>query len=421
MKLVLSILILVFPITTVFGQDRIPEKLKIFLDCNNTSCDDNYLRTEIGLVDFVLDRLAAEVHILITSQPNGSGGERLQFIFFGQNKFQNTQDTLLSNLDPNATAVERRTEIVKKVKLGLIPFISDSPYARFIDINLKTPKVADEHIKAAGTKDKWNYWVYRIDGDGTFNTDQVYKSTQLSGTLSAHRTTDKLKVNFALYASFNSSSYEYQNNGSSSLYKVSNNDYLLSHYLVKSIGQRWGLGYEAHYSNNTFSNNKRRKYLRGAIEYAVFPYSKVNNKFFTINYGLDVRDNAYYETTIYNKKAEVLWGHKAQANLSVKQKWGSVNSSISYRSYFKDWDLNNFSSSVNVSVRITGGLSFYIFSYGGLIHDQVYLVKGDATEQEILTRRRQLASSFNFYSGAGLNFRFGSILNNFVNPRFDNL
>ena len=73
---------------------------------------------------------------------------------------------------------------------------------------------------------------------------------------------------------------------------------------------------------------------------------------------------------------------------------------------------------MSINLRITGGLSFYVYSSGGLIHDQVYLEKGNATIQEILTRRRQLASTYSFNSGAGLSFRFGSILNNFVNPRF---
>jgi hypothetical protein len=47
------------------------------------------------------------------------------------------------------------------------------------------------------------------------------------------------------------------------------------------------------------------------------------------------------------------------------------------------------------------------------------LVKGDISEQDVLTRKRQLASTYNYYTGFGLNFRFGSILNNFVNPRFE--
>ena len=60
-----------------------------------------------------------------------------------------------------------------------------------------------------------------------------------------------------------------------------------------------------------------------------------------------------------------------------------------------------------------------MYSFAGLIHDQVYLPKGGATEQEILTRRRQLESAYNFFTGFGINYRFGSKINNFVNPRFN--
>ena len=74
---------------------------------------------------------------------------------------------------------------------------------------------------------------------------------------------------------------------------------------------------------------------------------------------------------------------------------------------------------VYTSVRIAGGLSAYISAFGGLTRDQIFLVKGDATPEEVLARRRQLASGYNFYTSIGFNFRFGSQLNNVVNPRFD--
>ena len=38
--------------------------------------------------------------------------------------------------------------------------------------------------------------------------------------------------------------------------------------------------------------------------------------------------------------------------------------------------------------------------------------------QEILVRRRQLETSYNFFAGVGLSYTFGSIFNNIVNPRF---
>jgi hypothetical protein len=74
---------------------------------------------------------------------------------------------------------------------------------------------------------------------------------------------------------------------------------------------------------------------------------------------------------------------------------------------------------VYTNVRITGGLSFFVFAFGGLTRDQVFLVKGSATPEEVLARRRQLASGYNYFTSIGLNFRFGSKLNNIVNPRFD--
>jgi len=54
-----------------------------------------------------------------------------------------------------------------------------------------------------------------------------------------------------------------------------------------------------------------------------------------------------------------------------------------------------------------------------LVHDQVYLAKSGATQQEVLTRIRQLKSSFYFQNRFGISYRFGSKLNNFVNPRFE--
>ncbi len=235
------------------------------------ACDENFIKTEITLTDFVLDRLAADVHILITSVANGSGGNSIQLIFFGKNSIRNNPDTLLCSLSANATDFERRIEVVKKIKLGLIPFIANSPYSDLIEIVMKTTKVSVDNnttkkMDNPVTKDKWNYWVYTIGADGTFNVDQVYKSTQLSGSFFANRTTEELKTAFSLFASTNKFTYEYEYNGGLAKYTVTNRDKQLKHFLVKSISDHWSVGYEASYANSTFINNKNRKYFRGAVE-----------------------------------------------------------------------------------------------------------------------------------------------------------
>jgi len=70
------------------------QRLKVYVDCSNTWCDNTFIRTEINIVDFLLDRIAADVHILITSQQNGSGGSQFQMLFYGQNRFKNISYTL---------------------------------------------------------------------------------------------------------------------------------------------------------------------------------------------------------------------------------------------------------------------------------------------------------------------------------------
>ena len=59
-------------------------RLKVFIDCNNTWCDHTFIKTEINIVDFLLDNQAADLHILITEQETGGGGSQFQLIFFGK-------------------------------------------------------------------------------------------------------------------------------------------------------------------------------------------------------------------------------------------------------------------------------------------------------------------------------------------------
>jgi hypothetical protein len=55
------------------------------------------------------------------------------------------------------------------------------------------------------------------------------------------------------------------------------------------------------------------------------------------------------------------------------------------------------------------------------VNDQLYLARGDATEAEVLTRQRALATAFRLNGSVGLTFTFGSIYNSIVNPRLDDI
>jgi len=398
-----------------------PGKLKVFIDCSNTWCDMNFIRSEINVVDFMLDRVAADVHMLITEQNTGSGGSKYQLIFFGQNNFKNLRDTLQFSTDPNATEFEERDMLIKYMKLGLTPYVVRTEAAKDVTISFKRAETSNNKNDSVSQtkKDPWNYWVYRIGADGNLNADAVYKDNRYSANMSANRTTEELKVYFGLNGSKNKSTFEYEDTAGTQKIVVRNHNYSFWHYLVKSINSHWSYGYETGYSQNSFSNFKGSAFFRTAFEYNIFPYKEVNNRYFSINYGLTARNNRYYDSTIYDKKRETLFGHQAEVKLSFNQKWGTIAAGINYHHFFHDSKLFNLSSYASTDIRITGGLSFNIYVNGALTRDQINLPKGGATEQEILTRRRQIASGYSYYTSVGLNYRFGSKLNNFVNPRFE--
>ena len=396
------------------------EKLKIFIDCSNSFCDMNFIKTEINFVDYVLDYKVADVHVLVTQQNNGGGGSQYQLIFFGQNKFRDRKDTLRYNIKPNSTDFEIRDLLVKYLQLGLVPFVSQTEGIENITIQLKQSLRGDSLSKTIPTKDPWNYWVFNISTNGGLNSDQVYKSFRYNGNLSVTRITDKLKVRFNLNGGKNRSSYEFGDDSTGITKIVVNNDnYEFFHQIVKSISGRWSVGYDFDMSRSTFTNYKFRTLFKPAIEYNFFPYKDVNNKLFTVRYGVDVISTHYLDTTLYLKTKETLFGQGLDVSLTFNQKWGTINLSASAHSYFNHPKYYNIGLGGGVSVRITGGLSFNVFVFGSYQRDQIYLPKGTATEQEVLTRQRQLATNYTYFTFFGISYRFGSKLNNFVNPRFE--
>ena len=380
----------------------------------------NFIKTEINFVDYILDNKAADIHVLITQQMNGGGGNQYQLIFFGQNNFKDRKDTLRYSSKPNSTDFEIRDLLVKYLQLGLVPFLSQTTEIENISIQLKQNLKGDSLSKASPTRDPWNYWVFNISTNGSLNSDQVYKSFRYNGNLSASRITDKLKVRFNISGGKNRSSYEFGDSSTGITKIVVNNDnYDFFHQLVQSLSGKWSVGYDFDMSRSTFTNYKFRTLFKPAIEYDFFPYKDVNNKLFTVRYGVDVISNNYLDTTIYLKTRETLFGQGLDVSLTFNQKWGTINLSSNAHSYFNHPKYYNVGLGGGVNVRLTGSLSFNVFVFGSYQRDQIYLPKGAATEQEVLTRQRQLATNYTYFTFFGVSYRFGSKLNNFVNPRFE--
>lgn len=416
----------VFSVVLVFlfvmpagAQNADTTKLRVFIDCR-TGCDMQFIKTELPVVDFVTNRLAADAHVLVTNQRIGSGGTQYQLNIYGQNKHVNFKDTLRFITTPGATASERRQKLVQSLLLGLLPMIAKTAYISGISISLN-PALAGtgSGFIQNNTRDKWNYWAFRVGIQGEVSADKVYHTNLLNSNFSANRTTDKLKIEVYLTGSRRNSVTTSESNGITKKIVVNNSDYGVFHNMVKSFDDHWSYGYQTNFSNSTFNNIKRKIYFNPALEYNIFNYSEVNSRSFIIRYGVDVNRNLYYDTTIYNEIKETLYGHRFSTALTLNKKWGTFFSGFNYRNYLKDHRLYSVGVSVRTDVRLTGNLSFSVNANASIVHNQLSLVKGAATEQDVLTRKRQLASTYNYYTSFGFNYRFGSILNNFVNPRFE--
>jgi hypothetical protein len=66
------------------------------------------------------------------------------------------------------------------------------------------------------------------------------------------------------------------------------------------------------------------------------------------------------------------------------------------------------------------GLSLSFSGGASILHDQLGLAKGVASTEEILLKKKELATQFQYYGSFGVTYIFGSMYNNVVNPRFGN-
>jgi hypothetical protein len=71
-----------------------------------------------------------------------------------------------------------------------------------------------------------------------------------------------------------------------------------------------------------------------------------------------------------------------------------------------------------VNLRLYKGLSVYVIGGYSWIHDQLSLLGREPTYEEQLLRQRELPMHSNYFGAVGLQFQFGSIFTNVINPRF---
>ena len=388
--------------------------IKVFLDCNR--CDHAHVRQTVGFVDHVLDRAVADVHVLVTTQQTGGGGLSWVVQFIGLNRLQGQTHTLNFDTPATATDDERRTAFVRVFQLGLASAAAGTKAAPQLRVQWTAP--ATGAARAAVTRDPWNYWVFTARMNVYLNGEASSRSRSQNFGVSANRTTDNLKASLNANSNTNTNTFKFPEQDD---VKSRSESWNVSGRIVKTLGRHWAAGVVGNMSHSSFSNIDRSVSLAPAVEFNLFPYSESSRRSLTIYYANGVLDHRYTELTIYDKIRGRYAMHATGAVLALQQPWGSLETAARYQQFLQYLDRYAASFSGSADIRLFKGFSFNVYGSYDRVKNRVSLRKDDATEQEVLLRLQQLATDYEYYMSFGVNYRFGSILNNIVNTRFNEL
>lgn len=396
------------------SQEENNKKIRLYLDCQSY-CDKEFIKREIPFVDYVNDRFQSNVFILSNSQVTGSGGREYKLQFTGREFFAGVNDTLTFVRQATATDDEARQQMVQTIKLGLVRYLAKTEQGKKVQITVQQEEKGSETDAEESVEDPWNLWVFNARLNGYLNGDKNYFSNSFSTGFTASRISEELKTTTSISYGVNQNRY---GTGEDAI-KFSNENYRASNTTVWSLTSQWSAGGYLEFLRSDFSNYEVSWTLTPAIEYNFFPYSQSNNHYVGVMYKVGPSYFEYVEETINLETEELRFRQNLSLDVSLNKKWGQISGSAAFGHYFHDFSKSRLSFSGYADLRLYKGLSFNVRGYYALQRDQLNIVKGDISNEDLLTRRRQLDSNYSFYTSFGLRYRFGSIFNNVVNPRFD--
>lgn len=386
------------------------EALRVFLDCQR--CDFDYFRRQVPWVNYVRDRQDAQLHVLVTSQPTGGGGNEYTFDFIGLREFSAREDTLVYVSRQGDTQDDTRAGQVRTFVLGLVRYVADTPLAERISVDVEAPPEMAEQV-VRPEDDPWNFWVFELRVGGSIEGEERQRELSLDGSVEASRITEDLKIELDSRVDWNRQRFELSEGTETSTRRNYSSDALV----VWSLGPHWSAGGRASASTSTRDNQDLA--LRGgpAVEYSLYPYAESSRRQITFQYSVAVASFDYEEVTLFDKLSEVRGEHSLEVSADFTQPWGEIRSSLTAEMFLSDPKQHRLDLFSNLELRITRGLSLDIRGSVARIKNQIFLPREDIPDEDILLERRQLGTDYRYEMDVGLSFTFGSVFNNVVNPR----
>lgn len=393
------------------GTDPSPrpfDGLLVYLDCR--VCNVPYIQTTIPFVTYVRDQADAMLYLEVETQRTATGWEYLLLFSLAES---GQVDSLSFTLLETQTPDERRAELSRRIRLGLIPHLLQSGAIESLDVVFLEQEGRPAGGIPAG-EDPWDGWVFDLGARGSLSGEKSRNQFRLEGSLRAERVTPEWKIEGRLRGeetvqTFQLSEGERQVNRGYGEFETLT-AYSLTDHL--SLGVSTEMGY------STFRNQTFYASLSPAVEFNVFPYSDYQNRRFLFVYRISPAHRRYTESTIYGLDRQTMVQQSLSANLRYIQRWGRLETRVSGSHLLHDAAQNRLNVDTGVDVRIARGLSLNMSARYSLINDQYSLPAGQVDDQDSLLNLRQQATSYSYGMSFGFSYNFGSIYTSVVNPRF---
>lgn len=411
-KSILLLIILFLTINLIAQEVQVSKKqINFFLECE--ACDFTFVRQELEFVSFVRDPKLGDVHILSSHSHTGSGGRKFFIQFIGLNSFEGQNFDYEYLAEQSETDDQTRKGLLKLIQTGILQYYSKAGLLSQVDI------VLDENGFTKSVEqitDPWNLWVFQLEAGSYFQKEETQNEYTFNTELRIDKVTKDWKTRIEGQYMINRENYFDEGE------KIENNQSeteIEANYII-SLSPHWSAGIFGGYSSQTYLNIKHLYEAAPGIEYNIFPWDVSNRKIFTLRYQAGIRNYYYNELTIYDKTQELLFYEELSLNLELVQPWGTVETTLEGRHYFHDFSKNRIVFDTELSVRLTRQFSVFGEIEAQVVHDQLYLPKGDSSLEDILLERRKQATTYELGGQVGFRFTFGSIYNNVVNERFKN-
>jgi len=387
--------------------------LNVFLDCNR--CDRSFIREEITFINYVRDKEDAQIHLLITQQRTGSNGTEYTLRFVANNSFDQKSSRRKYTSASSDTEDEERRGLTKEIKMGLLPYVVETDVVENLTVNYEQ----DNQQQESTQQDKWDSWVFELSGDSYFNGEQSRSRLYLSFGASANRVTPDWKIETEYDYDFNRRKFtelDSLENEQTSIYTTQGQRF--NSLVVKSINKHWSAGLFGEAYSSSRNNIDYAFSASPALEYNIYPYEEYSEREISFRYLILTGFYNYDEVTIFNKQSELLFRQRLRARVNFTQPWGEIEGRVNASTYMHDLSKNRIDIDLEFDVRVFRGLSFNISGRYSLINDQLSIPKGDISDAEQLLDLRQQSTSYSYRGSIGIEYSFGSIYNNVVNPRF---